>query len=754
LSRTRLALILGVFIGFAMGCDSRPSIEEVRVLQAQARFEESLEPLRQLLELSPEDPEINYRYGAALNRTTASPVASWSLRKAAESETWAVRANIELAATSYRSGDRKGAIQSATTALELDPDLIEALRIRGSALMADGGDPALAREDFEAILEISPNDIGASTSLAAALLALGEVDEAAALLKRIDESAQDSEAVEATQAVLCATRATLQAERGELEIAEVELSSCIERFPTNSIVIQQAIAFFDQTGRPERATKILTGALAASPGNSGFRESLSNRTQIAGDYEKAEAILREATTLSHPRIRSQAFIALTNFYIDRDDLSAAADAYEQAMALADRPSELAMLTFADLLARGERHEEALKVAAGLDRDDYRGLIEARIHLNEHRPAEALERLDGILVSWPNNAGARYYAARSAEQLGDFARAIEEYRQSIRSDSKLTESGLRLAKTYLAAGSLQNAWNTAAQYFRLHREDSDAVRVLLRTASIADPKSVNLLFKQLSGSSQWPIAVSVRAEFVESREGAGAALVMLTTAGEVDLTLPANAELLRTQVRLQLKVGQSDAAQTACAAALAANPDFGLFHEIHGLVLEHAGAGASDIRAAYSRAVALAPNNWIVLDSMGRLEQSQDNLKAALDYYRRAVEAAPQAESPGRSAARALQNAGRLAEAEQAWEAQLTEHPWDSQAALALAGLRIRAGNTDDRTLELAERAVLFSGGGDAQTQLIALHKSRGENERAHALSQAIEKGQPLAPMRITPIDRL
>ena len=47
--------------------------------------------------------------------------------------------------------------------------------------------------------------------------------------------------------------------------------------------------------------------------------------------------------------------------------------------------------------------------------------------------------------------------------------------------------------------------------------------------------------------------------------------------------------------------------------------------------------------------------------------------------------------------------GRDVELEAAWEAHLREQPWDAEAALALARIRIDSGRIDDRTAELAER---------------------------------------------------
>ena len=737
-----------------LGCDQGPSIEDVRTLQANGQFAESLEPLRELLKVSPDDPEVNFRYGSALGQTTSSPVSVWSLRKAAEDPEWLVRAHMELALASYRSASMDAVIESTTAVLDAEPDHQEALQLRGMTYLNAKNEPELARHDFEAMLDIDPSNDDAKVSLASALLVLGEVEEAERLLLEIEEFARSESANETTQALLCATRATLEAERQELERAEQMLETCLELYPTDSVVVEQAVALFDQTGKADRSTQLLRETLEAAPGNTGLRESLSTRLLAIGDTAGAETALLDATKLSDPRTRIWAWSALTNFYLELDDLPAATDSYRAAMELTPNPTQLAILTFADLLARGEHHAEALKVAAALENDSYRGLIEARVHLNELRPAEALARLEQVFLTWPNNPGARYYAARAAEQLGDFTRAIEEYRQSVRSDSEQTEAGLRLAKLYLESGSLQNAWNTASQYYRIHTDDPEGIRVLLRAATVADPESVRKLFVQLKGSKQWPTALSIRTLLVEAREGPEAALALVEESADTDLNLPANVELLRTKVRLLLQLGRIDAARATLAPARAAHDGFGPFLEIQGLVLERSGAPAAEVRAAYTRATELAPNYWVARESLGRLEEREGNLDAALGNYRRAVSASPEQDAPGRAIAEALEKANRLPEAELAWEAQLREHPWDSRAALALSRLRSRIGKLDRRTLELAERSVLFQGGQEAQQLLVATHNALGETARAAAVADAIKSGKPLAPTQITPIDRL
>ena len=124
----------------------------------------------------------------------------------------------------------------------------------------------------------------------------------------------------------------------------------------------------------------------------------------------------------------------------------------------------------------------------------------------------------------------------------------------------------------------------------------------------------------------------------------------------------------------------------------------------------------------------------------------------VEELRRAAEADPAEPEPARAVARTLSRMGRASDAEAAWEVHLVEHPWDVEAALALTDLRLSKNRLDDRTVELAERAVLFLGGPTAQDRLIEIHHSRGESARAQALEVARRERRPLAPLHVTPIE--
>ena len=113
MNTTLRALALLLLLATLWACDAGPGIDDVRSLQAQGRYADTLEALRAMMETTPDDPEVNFLYGRALSRTSSSPIAIWSLKKASEDPAWRTRAYLELTAASMQNGDAPGAIENA-----------------------------------------------------------------------------------------------------------------------------------------------------------------------------------------------------------------------------------------------------------------------------------------------------------------------------------------------------------------------------------------------------------------------------------------------------------------------------------------------------------------------------------------------------------------------------------------------------------------------------------------------------------------
>ncbi len=151
-------------LALVSGCNREPSLEEIRALQAEGRYAETVEPLRHRLESTPDDPETHFLYGTALSRTGAARVAIWSLRKAAETAAWKVPATLELSSAQSSSGNWQAAIDAASAVIEAEPDNLPAYVLRGEAYLNEGEHPEHAIEDFDFVLDQDPTNRAALSS--------------------------------------------------------------------------------------------------------------------------------------------------------------------------------------------------------------------------------------------------------------------------------------------------------------------------------------------------------------------------------------------------------------------------------------------------------------------------------------------------------------------------------------------------------------------------------------------------------------
>lgn len=713
-----------------VGCDDATSIEDVRSLHASGKYAGALEPLRELLAAAPDDPELNYLYGAALRRTGAPDQAIWSLRKAAASENWAREAGLELGSAAIAAQDWTTAISIADDLLLRYPDEPRALAIRADARLSDKSNFEAALADFDRALALDPEDLDLHASRAANLIALGRLDEAAEAIGELEKKAAAGGTSPQARGRLCIAQALFAAERELHEEASAHFERCLASFPEHASVLDEYVSYLDERGRPERSNEVLRQRVEARPDQTTVRIVLARRLTGMKRLAEAEALLRAGLEIGRPGISRDVWAAMADVQVALGDLVAAAEAYEKSLEFVDEPTVFQRLALADTWARAGRNARALEIARTLENDAYRSLIEARVHLNEHRPALALARLDEALPTWPNNAGARYWAARAAEQIGDFDRAIEEYRQSIRSAAGFSDAGLRLGLIHEAEGAGDDAWASVNPLLEEKPDEPEAVALMTRLASRFGPESrLHAIAQNFRERVSWPVAVAARADFLAETLGAEEAVASIRGSQGISLTRESHAPALRSLVRHLVALGRFGEASKLVDAALTAAPRSPALYEIRGLLLE-AQNDASGARLAYEQAIEIDAKNARALVGLGRIRADAGELEAGLELFRRAEQADPRLADAYTEAARRLASANRKSQAEERLEALLRERPHLAADAATLARLRLERGVHDDRSLELARRAIRFRGGPQAYQLLAQVHAARGEAELA------------------------
>jgi len=752
LSQVIAACLLSCIVLASDGCRPADPLVEIRRLQQSGEAAASVEPLRALLDERRGDPEVLYLYARALIAAQQPTLADWALRQAMEDPEWLVPAGLDLASASLATRDYPMAIEAADRVIAAHPENVQARLLRANALVRSKRFYEETLAEVDRIYELDPDNLDVLEPRILALLGLEREEEAAAAIEDLGRQIDSRELGNDIPAWYCATTALFADESGHAELADERWQHCLELAPAYPNVVTNAIAFYDARGDFDRSLEILRNASREAPGSREFRLGLSQRLLDRGQRAEAEAVLREATEVEQPLQAATAWVDLGKHLQEVDDFAAAARAMDRAVELVrsvQEPGAQLLLEQADALVLAGEFDRALAIADDMSLDTHREMIRARVAQERGQPAEALEHFDAAFLLWPDNPWARYSAALAAEAVGDFDRAIDEYRNVIRIGLSGTDARIRLSRLHLAEGK-----TVLALALLLERTDVaplDRAEMLLQIRILAELGEDARLAAALEAihqtrPGQLGHAFAAAAEGMRARAGAAAAVAQLRKWEShelLDFGAPNGFDALRALVRLSSDAGRATEAEATVRAALREHPDSAEAHEILGLQLELSGAAPDAARGEYQRALELDAGNALALAGLGRLALDA-NPAQALEFFDRAATANPFDPEAPRFAARALVAMGDPLAAEERLDALLGNHPYDADAAAELVALQLARGHVTDHTLERAERAARFGGGASALDLLSRVHQLRNEPELARA---AAERAQALRAPR-------
>ena len=606
-----VALMMCCFVVSACG-ESQMSLDEIRALQAGGAFPATVEPLRARIDDGERDPEVLLLYGIALSKTGLHSQALWPLRDAAKDPEWFAPAMLQLAGGAYMTGNHDLAIERIGELLEKDPDNLLALRMRGFARLHTRRDYEGALEDIERILELEPDKKEMLAPRIVALLGLKKVEEARQAIEEFAEEevvpeGEESPTPVGIRALACVGRAKFQEEDGEIEKAEESYAECAEAFPTQAIAVHEAMEFFSEKGDTEKFDAILRGAYEAAPHDRTFRIALARREQLLGNTDESREILEEASAAGYPG----AMLDLAGYLKDSGDLDGAIETYRAARKQgASGPTFL--LAFGEALISAGEYDEALEVANDTGPDSHKVFIRGRVALKKKEYDKALELFTQGVLLWPDNAVARYYTALAAEQVGDFDRAIDEYRNAMRIDGSAADSRLRLGRLHLAEEN-----PAAALYIlRYQTHGAEPLRgtldlILLELEAIGfSAQRTQMppdLASRVSYPGIWGEAVGALARGIRNREGPAASIAMIKAADRLNLKALNATAALRELTRALAEVDQHAEAIEYARAAATANFEHAPSQVILGDALRRAGE-LEAAEAQYKRALELDPSS--------------------------------------------------------------------------------------------------------------------------------------------------
>src|SRR5262249_18455012 len=455
-------------------------LTEVRALQDAGQFNESIDPLRQLLARDPELAEANYLLGVALVQTGQPSLAVWPLEKAAASPDHAVPAGLLLASTFLSLDSFPDSIRIANNVLETKPDNVNALRIRAQAKLGDNKREE-ALQDTTRLRELAPDDFQAALMHATILAELGRMDEAEKAHEGLEEmTAKTGDPSLAARG--CLARASfIEDNVKDDKRAEAQYKRCLEKAPTDPLGLHLVTKFYNGRARDEEATQVWVHALQQAPDNLSIRVALAGRYEAAGKVDEARKLLTEGVEKLGT---AGAWAQLAEFERRAGHPEKALEAIDQAIKLQPAAAENFVFVKSDLLVDVGKLDEAQALVDQIKEPSARDLLKGRVLLARGQPQAALASFEAGLRRRPNNARSRYLAGLAARDVGDYDRAASEFRESLRADAKATDAALMLSSLELARGNYKEAAEFARNFMTNRggaRPDGYAIYIRAATA---------------------------------------------------------------------------------------------------------------------------------------------------------------------------------------------------------------------------------------------------------------------------------
>ncbi len=722
----------------ALGCggDVESRMAEVRALQDVGQFNASIDELREILAVAPDLPEATYRLGVALVQTGEPSRAVWALEKASESPEYVVPASLLLASAHFGSGNYEATVKAADRVLAQDPDRTAALQLRAKGNLG-AGQAQDAAIDAERLLELNPDDYAAQVLWATVLTDLDRFDEAKEAHDKIKQMGIDSGDPAVAPRACLAPALFARDQEKDLKKAEELYDDCVERFPTNAFVTNEATKFYRQIQKTGKATDVIRRAVEQAPENLSLRSNLADELRRQGDAEGAEKVLREAAESFKS---AGAWNLLAAFYRSQGRSEPALETLEKVAEVSGGGDDQVRFTQADILIDLGQLDRAEEISGKLQEPTYARLLRGRIRLARGDAKGALEEFDQGIRAWPNNAGARFLAGQAAMQLGDFDRAVSELREAVRVDNSATEASHLLLRLHYGRGEYKEAvrfGKVAARRRGARLEDIFVVgaRAYVELGAWDDARATVESLAQVKGQEKAAVLELAR---VEARATGPAKAAAVISESGLDLRDPAHADALDLLADYLVASGKTDDALARVDAALAGHADVAELQRVRADVLLRAGRNA-DARVAYAKASELDPKLASAVAGLATLAANEGDLVGAVERFDAAAQLAPSVTSYAYSAAQLTSSQGRSEDAEARLREIVKRDAGHAGARNDLAWILAQRKQDLDYALLLAEEARRIDPSPDVLDTLGFVRMQRGEIAAAVAtLEQAVE----------------
>ncbi|MFP6563080.1 MAG: tetratricopeptide repeat protein [Myxococcota bacterium] len=709
--------VSALLLATVVACSPTDPLQSVREQHSTGQYEASLEPLRELLAARPNDPEVQYRYGRALRELGELSMAQWALMRALEHPDWERPAAFELGALNLQSGNWDQAIEAMDRILERYPQNLQALEFRANVRLRTKNQYAEALEDAARIVEIDPENENAQVIRTVALMGLKQIDEASVALSELAETFRESPS-EALAARYCTARAMFEAVEERHDEAEKLFLECFGTYPGSDVTFSGLLDYYEASEQRHKIIPFLAKQVRQKPDAGAFRNELIARLEAANDFNAAEDLLLTAAAQASESERIVAWFELGRHYMVRGDYVSAVDTSLKVLEAVAEPTSFMLAYHAEALILAGRLDDALEVAKRIQVSHHRELVRGRVAYTRGDCETAVEHFDEALRLWPENAVVRYYSGRCAEVLGDFGRAINEYRYAMRSDALATDASIRLARILNAEGDDASVFHVVRTGGNNNSDVLDAALMVIGIESLARSGSLTGLHNSLEairtrvGAVSWAKVLAGATRGIAHRYGPQRAISFLTAQADLDLGEVENILLVDLLAELETAAGRPDEGTQRTARSLENAGAEAARIEIHAAALARNGAPPEEVLALYRRALALDPALPRSASALARSHGARGDPAAALAEIAAALAADGMSQDRVllRERARWLGELGSDTEARGLLLDLLRDDPTDTEATLILADSYRKPGGDPQLARRYAEQAARFSAG--------------------------------------------
>lgn len=322
---------------------------------------------------------------------------------------------------------RAEAMESLKSAVENDPELVEAYMLIGRLnLLPEGDSQEVVKAATKAIELLKDNPVEQSDAyLLRALRQPEDKDKIADLDSAIKADPASSDALQA--------RALLRLESQDVNGAVEDLQALLKLDPTNQAIAQAAVEQLVKMNRVDDAVKLLSDTLATNPNEGLYRlRGIIYRTQGKED----EALEDFGKALAMQPKDPISLLQRAEISLARGDVKSAKRDLREALRVAPQVADsfAAIRVRCYIAAEEGRMADAINdmkmLAESAPEDSFWQLQLANLYLQDKRPKQAIETATAIITREPKNVSALRLRADTLLGIGDHLAAIKDYEKAL------------------------------------------------------------------------------------------------------------------------------------------------------------------------------------------------------------------------------------------------------------------------------------------------------------------------------------